>query len=640
MSESISVSRLLGFHEAYLARMDDPTQRKWLMRINLAVSFGLCLMALSVGLLVWMLAPRNWEGGLWAVGATAASAILLAKLHALLITLGAVPLERPPSAIDQWRPSRLRILAFAALALVMSQPLLLWTQENRLQEAAMERARFSTTVQFEARERARLVDRQQALLVQRSVLSDERQRVTASMATTAAKAAVTFVGSPRKAMLVGASNYTTKPLPNVANDIVAMERKLRSMGYAVLVSMDDSRTEVRRKLESYSASLRSGDISLIYFSGHGIENSGHNYFIPRDFRLLGNEPLTRQMLQDHAIAITPYIDELTRERLRLHLLLLDACRTDLEGKPRGLAQMQSMASRNVIVAMAASAGQEALDGLVGQKGGNSPYTTALLRNLDRDEDVGRVLRRVNREVVESTTATKRLFHLPPQTPVVVDSAGDLDIKLLAPALERKSQPNAQAMAKVLPPMCNSNYERTGNAAGLGACLDQEISALTRQVEFLEGQLSAQVGQESRPMDGLLDRAVFFAERSRLMWEDYFLSFVGTLGLVALMIAGLVIRDLLRPQALRSYERIRHREQRILLHEDHDQNQSMIENLAAPLRAQERLPRFEHWSKKEDFFTTALTRPALKGGIDTSLDQTAATQMWAWLQNPMPTKDQL
>ena len=142
------------------------------------------------------------------------------------------------------------------------------------------------------------------------------------------------------------------------------------------------------------------------------------------------------------------------------------------------------------------------------------------------------------------------------------------------------------------------------------------------------------------MDGLLDRAVFFAERSRLMWENYFLSFVGTLGLVALMIAGLVIRDLLRPQALRSYERIRHREQRILLHEDHDQNQSMIENLAAPLRAQERLPRFEHWSKKEDFFTTALTRPALKGGIDTSLDQTAATQMWAWLQNPMPTKDQL
>lgn len=640
MSEFVSISRLLGFHEAFLARMDDPAQRKWLMGINLAVSFGLCLMALSVGLMVWMFSPNGWQGILWAMGATVASAILLAKLHALFITLGAVPLEHPPAAIDQWRPSRLRLLAFATLALVMSQPLLLWMQESRLQEAAMERARFSTTVQFEARERSRLVDRQQALLVQRSILNDERQRVTASLAPTAAKTAASFVGSPRKAMLVGASNYTEKPLPNVANDIVAMERKLRAMGYAVVVSMDDSRTEVRRKLESYSASLRSGDISLIYFSGHGIENAGHNYFIPRDFKLPGNEPLTRQMLQDQAIAITPYIDELTRERLRLHLLLLDACRTDLEGKPRGLAQMQSMASRNVIVAMAASAGQEALDGLVGQKGGNSPFTTALLRNLDRDEDVGRVLRRVKREVVESTTATKRLFNMPPQTPVVFDSAVDLDIKLLAPALESKSQSNAQAMAKVLPPMCNSNYERTGNAAGLGACLDQEISALTRQVEFLEGQLSAQVGQESRPMDGLLDRAVFFAERSRLMWKNYFLSFLGTLGLVALMIAGLVFRDLLRPQALRSYERVRHRDQRILLHEDHDQNQSMIDNLAAPFRAQERLPRFEHWSKKEDFFTSALKRSPLKGGVDTSVDQTAATQMWAWLQNPMPTKDQL
>ncbi len=89
--------------------------------------------------------------------------------------------------------------------------------------------------------------------------------------------------------------------------------------------------------EAYSASLRSGDISLIYFSGHGVENAGHNYFIPRDFGAQFSGAITRQVLQDRAIVITPYIDDLTRERVRLHLLVLDACRSDLEGQPRGLA---------------------------------------------------------------------------------------------------------------------------------------------------------------------------------------------------------------------------------------------------------------------------------------------------------------
>ena len=641
MNEFITISHLLGFQEEFLARMDDPARRNELMRVNLIVACGLGLMALSAGVMVWMLSPGGWLGGLWAVAAVGVSAIILIKVHALLITLGAVPLAWATSAIDQWRPSRLRLLAFTALALVLSQPLLLWMQGSRLESEAMERVKFRTTVQFEAHERARLVDRQQELLVQRAVLNDERQRVMASLAPTSAKAAASLVESPRKAMLVGASNYmgNVNRLPNVVNDIVAMERKLRSMGYAVTVSMDESRTDVRRKLEAYSASLRSGDISLIYFSGHGIENAGHNYFIPRDFGAQFSGAITRQVLQDRAIVITPYIDDLTRERVRLHLLVLDACRTDLEGQPRGLAAMQSMASRNVIVAMSASPGQEAFDGLPGQARGNSPYTAALLRNLDRDEDVGLVFRRVTREVVESTTAMARQENKSPQTPWLSESVMDLELKLLPPALERKTAAAAQASARSLAPVCSSDYERTGNADGLGACMDREIGALTRQVEFLEGRLSADAGQAGQPLDSLLEWAVFFAERMRFMWTNYLLSFVGMLILAVLMVAGLVIRDWLRPQALLAYEKVRYRGQRIALREYHSLIQTEINRTSAPLRAEERLPRYEHWSKEEGFFTYVQPKPAFADGIDTSMDQKAATQMWDWLQNPMAAKDQ-
>lgn len=641
MSDFVTISRLLGFNKEFLARMSDAAQRDGLLRLNLVVMCGLLFMALSVGLMVWMLSSGGWFGGLWAAGASSVALFMFVKVHSLLITLGAAPLDRSAMDIDQWRPSRLRLFAFAALALVLAQPVLLWMQGNKLEAAAMERVKFRTTVQFEANERTRLVDRQQALLVQRAILNDERQRVMASLPAVGAKSKSNFVESPRKALLVGASNYlgNVNLLPNVANDIVAMERKLRSMGYAVIVSMDDSRTEVRRKLEAYSGSLRSGDISLIYFSGHGLENAGHNYFIPRDFGAKISGPITRQTLQERAVAITPYIDNLTRERLRLHLLVLDACRTDLEGKPRGLARMDSMTSRNVIIGMSASPGQEALDGLEGQIGGNSPYTAALLRNLDRDEDVGRVFRRVTRDVVETTTPWALKNKREPQTPTFTEVVIDLEIKLIPPVLEKKAATASQENAHALLPICSAEFKRTGNMAGLGACIDRELGVITRQIEFLEGRLGAEAGQTSNPLNGLLERAVFFAERMRLMWMNYFLSFWGTLAMALLMIGGLATRDLWRPQALRSYERVRHRDQRIALRNYHAMNQSSIDGLSAPLRRQEHLPRFAHWSREEDFFANTRSSMAVVTGADTRSDKNAATQMWNWLQNSGKTREQ-
>jgi hypothetical protein len=641
MSEFVPISRLLGFHKEFLARMNDPAQRDWLLRLNLVVMSGLLFMALSLGLMVWMLSSGGWFGGLWAAGATGVALFMLMKVHSLLITLGASPLDRSNLDIEQWRPSRLRLFAFAALAVVLAQPLLLWMQDSKLEAAAMERVKFRTTVQFEANERTRLVDQQQALLFQRSILIDERQRITASLPSMGAKKNANFVESPRKALLVGASKYlgNVNPLPNVVNDIVAMERKLRSMGYAVIVSMDDSRTEVRRKLEAYSSSLRSGDISLIYFAGHGLEDAGHNYFLPRDFLAQISGPITRQTLQERALAITPYIDNLTRERLRLHLLIVDACRTEFEGKSRGLASMNSMTSRNVIIGMSALPGQVALDGVDGQVGGNSPYAAALLRNLDRDEDIGKVFRRVSRDVVEATTPWALKNNTDPQTPTLTDFGIDYEIKLIPPVLEKKADRASQETAQALIPICSADYKRTGNMAGLGDCIDRELGAITRQIEFLEGRLGAEAGQTSNPLNGLLERAVFFAERMRLMWMDYFKSLSGTLALALLMIGGLTTRDLWRPQALRSYERVRHRDQRIALREYHAMNQSAIDGLSAPLRRQEHLPRFAHWSSEEDFFASTLSSKAVVAGVDTRSDQNAATQMWTWLQNAGKTREQ-
>lgn len=636
MKELSYWSRWLGFHEDFMLHIDDSTNRDRLELVNLVVAVGLVLMALALGALVWMLSPSGAAYGLAAAGVTVLAGLVLFKAHALLIHLGGVSLSEPALRLEQWRPNALRLFAFTAVAVCLAQPLLMALHHSRLERAAIERIQFRTTVQFEAQERSRLLDRQQELLLQRSVLTDEKQRISLAAGVVSGKISTpAIVGSTRKALLIGASNYAfgINQLPGVFKDIVAMERKLRSMGYIVTVSLDDSRAEIRRKIQEYSASLRSGDISLIYLAGHGLESAGQNYFIPQDYATHRKTLFSRETLQNHAILLTPLIDDLTRERLRLHMLILDACRTDIDGKPRGLAAMQSLTSRNVIISMSASPGQEALDALENQKDGNSPFAAALLRNLDKDEDVGRVLRRVTREVVEVTAPELRKKNQPPQTPWLSESVVDLEIKLVSPMLNAKAALSEKAVSKLseLAPLCSTNYERNGDAKAFSACLSQELAAMNRQIEFIEDRLSSEAGQSAPVLSGLLQWAVFFTERLRALWIDYIPAFWGTLLLALGMTGGLYMRDLLFPKWLRGYECVRHRLQRIALREYYAHNQAAINLATASAKAKERLPGFEHWSAEEGFFGKALPRQAFADAADARVTAKAAEGMWTWLQ---------
>lgn len=644
MNKFSGISSLLGFHDEYLARMDVPAQRDWLVRANLSVFLGLFLMAVSTSVLMYMLSPGSGIFFSLAIGIWAISLAMLIKTHVLFITLGAAPLHREMPDRDIRIRASFRLAFFSFFALVLTQPLLLELQSYRLEAAAMERMKFKAK-QLEALDRNQLAQRKNELLVKRSILVDEQQRVQASLTPLAPRVTPGQHGITRKAMLVGASKYAgdVQSLPNVANDITAMERKLRDMGYIVTVSKDDPKKELVRKLEVYAASLKSGDISLIYFSGHGMENAGHNYFLPSDFAAgvaggaitkMNQDPAyARKRLSNFAVSITPYIAELTKEHLRLHLLVLDACRVDIEGKPRGLASMQSPTSRNVIIAMAASPGQVALDSLTGQIGGNSPYTAALLRNLERNEDVTKVFRRVAREVVDVTTFSNSVEGKPPQTPWLSLSATDDDIKLLAPSLERSPSALPRQKTTALAPSCGTDHERSGNLAAFGTCIDKEIGALNRQIEFLEDRLGVGPGsgQGEQQIDELLERAIFFAERLRALWTNYIPAFIGTLALTGLMLAGLVWRDWVNWAALRAYEQIRYHNQRDILRQEYSIQQAEIDKLVTPLRGSERLPRFKHWSTDQGFFTQAESYQERVIAPETDKNDQAATKMWDWLR---------
>lgn len=623
------ICALLGFHYSHLARLERPQDRQWIGLSNLLVLLSFVVMSASVGLMAWMYTAPGWGRPLLAAGVAALFFAVLVSVHVLFVTLGSYPLHADAEGIARWRPSPLRLVLFAFLAAVLSQPLMMWAQGKQLDQQTKERLESRVIDQFESRERTRLVDKQQSLLLEKSLLDEEYRQV--QRITQMAKG----VSSNRKALLVGASDYSgnVNRLPNVRNDILAMNQKLRSLGYDVTMSLDESRETIREKIQTYSLSLKSGDISLLYFSGHGIEQNGHNYFIPKDFADGRPRQITERDLRARAIVLTPLIDDLTRAKLRLNLLLLDACRTDLDQQaPRGLAGMQSTTNKNVIVVMAASPGQEALDGLAGQRGGNSPFAAALLRHMDRDEDVGQVFRRVTREVIDNTADTMKQEGKPPQTPWVSQSVGEREIKLLPPALQARNIQRSRDKLKAIAPQCVKQLDQGADPALYGACLGREIERLDRQVGFVEEQLGTIADNANAWLKQELSGSVFFAERLRLLWSNYAVTGLITLLFTALMLVGLVMRDFLRPAALRAYETLRHQSLRNLLRNHHASFQASIDATVADYHKDSPIPRYAHWSTEHDFYADVLPRAAIRRAVDTRFSPVDEQRVWDWLQS--------
>ena len=631
----LGVSRLLGFSRDFLSLMQDPMLQVRLLNLNVAVMLGLMLMAIGAACLLWMFSNHTMG---WLAGSGVAGFIALAFLisvHVLVQHLGGFPLHRNQKSLDKWKPNPLRIVFFLTFALIASQALLLSLAQGHLKAKQLERqSARAEGIRVQAQQV--VYKRQQQVLSDRSMVGEELQNIASILGIKRIKED-DFDSSPRKALLIGASNYTTPgltQLPNVANDIRDLSAKLKGMGYAVMTSMDEPLLTIQEKLQRYSYSLKSRDISLIFFSGHGVQSDGHNYFIPVDAVLTHSDTDDlRRKLKKHGLMLTPYIDDLTRANLRLHMIMLDACRDDIDGIPRGLALMQSMATKNVVVSMAASPGQSALDG---PKGGNSPYAASLLKHLDKDEDVSRLLRRVTDDVKTTTEPILKAQSKPPQTPWFSASITDLDLRLPPPG---QNTPPTQLDAKRLKeiaPQCVRDVSNKQNMRNYFQCMSQAQSRLDREAELIEAKMGESDDHlEQSIVAELVSKGYFFSEQMSLLWENYLIVAPLSLSLIALMIGGMFMRDHSFPSALRAYEMQRHLHLRALLKGFHHSVQDSIDAALAAHRESDGLPRFVHWSDDTDFYAAVHPRRTIQDGVEARFDGQAKIQMWERFNSMKP-----
>ena len=201
----------------------------------------------------------------------------------------------------------------------------------------------------------------------------------------------------RVALVIGNAAYKIHPLRNPRNDADDISRSLKGSGFEVIDLRDASLIQMRSAIRQFGDKLLTSDAGLVYYSGHGIEIRGRNYFIPVNADIQREDEVS-----DQSLDVALILEKMSTAQKAVNILIVDACRDDPFGRSfrsgsKGLASME--APRGTIVAYATSPGKVAADG----DGRNSPYTKHLVRAMQTpNKPIELVFKEVRRAVQDET----------------------------------------------------------------------------------------------------------------------------------------------------------------------------------------------------------------------------------------------
>lgn len=226
--------------------------------------------------------------------------------------------------------------------------------------------------------------------------------------------------SGRVALVIGNSAYVhSPPLKNPRNDALVLNSTLSRIGFSTVdIVLDGGKRAIEAGLDKFFAASKNAELSVIYYSGHGLEMNGINYLIPVDADLRDADDVPRL-----GVSVTDILRRIDGNS-GTKLVVLDACRTNPFGEKieqkersralpagkrrnvigRGLAAVAT--GRNTLVAYSAKHGSYAFDG----DSKNSPFVEAMLRNLrNPGVEVGLLFRRVRDDVLAATAQQQEPF---------------------------------------------------------------------------------------------------------------------------------------------------------------------------------------------------------------------------------------
>lgn len=179
------------------------------------------------------------------------------------------------------------------------------------------------------------------------------------------------------ALIIGNGNYPLSMLANPENDARAMKKTLTQLGFEVMEFENLTQSQMKRAIDEFGIKLKSYDVGLFFYAGHGIQSKGFNYLIPIDADLKAEAQVEYDCVQ--ADRVVSFMEE---SGAKVKIIILDACRNNpferswtRMSNGRGLATMN--APSGTLIAYATAPGSTASDG----SGSNGLYTSALLENI-------------------------------------------------------------------------------------------------------------------------------------------------------------------------------------------------------------------------------------------------------------------
>ena len=223
----------------------------------------------------------------------------------------------------------------------------------------------------------------------------------------------------RLALVVGNNDYEhIAELRTAVNDATDIAEALRRLDFRVATLLNASHAEFTEALQVLEQALEqaSGSRSeraptvVVFYAGHGMEMGGVNYLLPVDAGLASAEQLPFEATTlDQVLASTADAG--------LRVVILDAARNlptlgregfEGRGRERPIRQVPaisefkatSFGAVDTLVAYGGESGEVVYDGTGGLR--NSPYTAALLAQIEQPQDLSEVFEAVRKQVLEET----------------------------------------------------------------------------------------------------------------------------------------------------------------------------------------------------------------------------------------------
>lgn len=181
----------------------------------------------------------------------------------------------------------------------------------------------------------------------------------------------------RIALVIGNGNYPDGKLANSENDSRSMAEVLQKLGFTVLKYENLTQSQMKKAIDDFGLRLQNADVGLLYYSGHGIQVKGYNYFVPVDAFLKTIDNVEYDCVQiDRVLALMELAGTNT------NIVMLEACMTNPFERNwnsnmtnRGLAFMN--APKGTCISYAAAPGTTVSN----ISGKNGLYTSAILESI-------------------------------------------------------------------------------------------------------------------------------------------------------------------------------------------------------------------------------------------------------------------